>query len=171
MRILWPLLLLVVIAVVIIACSISSSDNIGDESGEFAIYLTAQDIPDDQIPQTDPNTVELNDEPVISTSDIISYSWETHEIKLTDSAYETIQGFGTGMPFVACVGGKPIYIGAFWPSYSSKTFDGVVIDPTLGVLNHTIAVQLGYPESFFTGEDLRSDPRIYDSLEQAGKLK
>jgi len=113
----------------------------------------------------------LSDEPVISMNDIISYLWETHEIKLTDSAYETIQGFGTGVPFVACVGNEPIYMGAFWPLYSSKTFDGVVIDPTLGMLNQTIAVQLGYPESFFTGEDLRSDPRIYNSLEQAGKLK
>jgi hypothetical protein len=33
-----------------------------------------------------------------------------------------------------------------------------------------IRLELGYPYSFYTGEDPRSDPLVVESLEQAGKL-
>jgi len=77
------------------------------------------------------------------------------------------------MPFVVCVNRQPIYGGAFWVSYSSESFHGIVIDTLYAQQNQPIRIQLGYPESpeLFAGEDRRSDPRILQSLEQAGKLK
>jgi hypothetical protein len=54
------------------------------------------------------------------------------------------------------------------------SYSGIVIDTLSAQMdNPTIRLQLGYPESpeFFEGEDLRSDPRILLSLEDAGKLR
>jgi hypothetical protein len=69
------------------------------------------------------------------------------------------------------VGRDPIYLGAFWPLYSSLSFDGVVIPVPL-MDEPVIQITLGYPSpSFFAGEDPRSDPRILQALAQAGRLK
>lgn len=78
-----------------------------------------------------------------------------------------------GVPFVVCVGAERIYPGAFWVSYSSMSYNGIVIDTLSAQLEDPILhIQLGCPESpeVFVGEDLRADPRILQSLREAGKL-
>lgn len=80
----------------------------------------------------------------------------------------------TGVPFVVCVGDERIYGGAFWVSWSSMSFQGIVIDTLFAKMDgHPIRIQLGYPESpeRFEGKDLRSDPRILWSLTGSGKLQ
>jgi hypothetical protein len=99
-----------------------------------------------------------------------------HGIELTNTGYETIHGLSVpmdGKAFAVCIDGQLIYGGAFWVRYSSWSFDGIVIDTTLATREHpVIQIQLGYPgPSFFRGDDPRSDPRILQALEQAGKLK
>ena len=111
---------------------------------------------------------------MLSVDDIVTYSKETHEIELTASAYERIEQLEApvdGISFVVCVGRDPVYLGAFWPLYSSLIFDGVVIQvPPMD--EPAIQITLGYPSSsFFAGEDPRSDPRILQALAQAGRLK
>ena len=142
----------------------------------FAIYLPAQEIAAAEILKTPLDTVQLVDKPTLSLDDIAAYSQDTHTIALTPSGFEKIRQLRvptSGIPFVVCVNRQPIYAGAFWASYSSQSFNGTVIDTLLVEPGHSIRIQLGYPESpnLFVGEDRRADPRILQSLQQAGKLR
>jgi hypothetical protein len=142
------------------------------EPSELSIYLLTQHIAAHQVSTLD--VLDLEQEPILSISDIIDYSWGTHTIELTAPAYERMGELEVpvdGTIFVVCLGREPVYAGAFWPMYSSLSFDGVVIKLPL-TDNHPLQITLGYPSpSFFTGEDPRSDPRILQSLERAGKLE
>jgi hypothetical protein len=146
----------------------------GPQTEGFAIYLTRDDIPVAQMEAL--SHVEIADEPVISSKDIIAYDQETHEIKLKADAYERVQALQvptTGKSFVVCVDKGPIYWGAFWAPFSSQSFNGVIIlVPSLFHQENTIQIELGYPSpSLYQGEDPRSNPVILESLEEAGKLK
>jgi hypothetical protein len=143
----------------------------------FSIYLLADEVPATDLSVVDLNHLELQEEPILSIDDIIAYSRETHEIELTAEAYERIQQLFTlpvrvrGMPFVVCVGADRIYGGAFWTPASSISFDGVVICEPHDFERRVIRIALGYPcAEAFTGKDPRSDPRVLQSLEAAGKL-
>jgi hypothetical protein len=122
--------------------------------------------------------LQLKDTPLLSVDDIVAYRWETHEIELSDSASKRLAQLersiplGAGLPFVVCAGGERIYSGALWTSYSSATYDGIVIDVHPAGLGEPVFIRLGYPTpEWFIGGDLRSDPRIHGALEEAGKLK
>jgi hypothetical protein len=139
----------------------------------FAIYLTRDDIPPDQMEIQ--SHVDLADQPVISIKDIITYNGQTHEIKLTDQAFERITQLEVpvrGKSFLVCVDRAPIYWGAFWTPISSMSFDGVTIWKPLGPLElKVITLELGYPSSsFYKGGDPRNNTVILQSLEQSGKL-
>ncbi len=141
----------------------------------FAIYLVkAESV----APGMDPNRLELEPAPFLSLDDIVAYTWATHEIELTESARQRLAHLEvpvtTGVPFVVCVGATRIYSGAFWVSYSSMSFDGIVIDTLPAQAGSPmVQLQLGYPAApeFFSGADLRSDPRIQQSLQDAGVLR
>jgi hypothetical protein len=144
--------------------------------GEFAIYLVKQETSLEQMRDTSLSELELEDTPILSLDDIVTYDWETHEIQLTASAsgrLTRLEGSMLGgLPFAACVGREPVYMGAFWTSYSSAVFDGTLINVYPAKFGQPVPIQLGYPSSeWFRGEDLRSDPRIFRSLNEAGKLK
>jgi hypothetical protein len=157
---------------ILVGCSSQNPEGEG-----FAVYLTRDDIPVSQMEAL--SHVEIADTPVISTNDIITYDWNNHEIELTVDAYERVQALivpTSGKSFLVCVDKGPIYWGAFWTPISSQSFDGVTITIPLfppGELSaNSIRISLGYPsESFFQGEDTRYNPQIFDSLEEAGKLK
>ncbi len=147
-------------------------------AGVFDVYLVEQDISLEQMTDTNLAELQLEETPLLSVEDIIAYCWETHEIELSDSASARVARLErsilshAGLPFVVCAGGEPIYCGVLWTSYSSATYDGIVIDVYPAELGQPVPIRLGYPSpAWFTGEDLRSDPRIYRSLEEAGKLK
>ncbi len=140
----------------------------------FAIYLPAREIAISEMPLI--SNLELADEPIVAPVDIVSYYRNTHEIELAVEAYDRLSGLEipiNGKVFVVCVDRQPVYWGAFWPGYSSMTFDGVIILTPLFLLDrHAIQIELGYPsESFFTGEDPRSNPDIMQSLQKTGKLR
>ena len=147
--------------------------------GGFAIYLVDQAITAQEMLQADLGELRLEEAPIISLDDIVAYNLATHEIQLTDSAYEKIGGLAVpvqGAPFVVCVGHERIYGGAFWTSYSSLSYEGIVID-TLPAMaddpDQALRIELGYPESLelFVGEDPRSHFRIVESLAAANKLR
>ncbi len=151
---------------------VSSISTTATDEG-FAIYLTEQDISPAQMEVM--SHVNLTDQPVISSEDIIAYNAQTHEMKLTDQAFERICELEVpvqGRAFIVCVNKQSIYWGAFWTPISSISFDGVTIwQPYSAQDPAVIALQLGYPSSwFYGGEDPRNSPEILRSLDQAGKL-
>lgn len=159
----------------ILATLLSGCNLVGSTPGGFAIYLVKSSS---AAPGSDLSRLELEPTPYITHADILSYAWQTHEIELTESARQRLAlltvPVTTGVPFVVCVGTERIYSGAFWISYSSMSYAGVVID-TLPALagSPVIQIQLGYPAApeLFNGDDPRPDPRIQQALQEAGKLR
>ncbi len=140
----------------------------------FAIYLLTQHALAHESAGVGPS--DLEGDPFLPIDDIIVYTWETHEIELTDSAYDRVHNLAIalqGEGFAVCVDRQPIYAGAIWNAYSSSVFEGPIIDLVHPTRDHPIIqIRLGYPSSaFFRGDDRRSDPRILQALEKAGKLK
>ena len=146
--------------------------------GGFAIYLVAEAISAQEMLQADLRELGLEETPIVSLDDVVAYDAATHEIQLADSAYERLGALEVpvqGLPFVACAGSERIYGGAFWVSYSSLSYEGVVIDIFPAMADdpdRTLRIQLGYPQSpeLSVGEDPRSHPRIIESLEAGRKL-
>ncbi len=155
-------------------CIILLSGGCTAAKGEgFAIYLTSDDIPPERMEAL--SHVEIADQPIISIQDVITYNAQTHELKLTDEAFERVSQLYVpvnGRSFLVCVDKAPIYWGAFWTPISSLSFDGVTIWKPLGSEGlKVITLELGYPSSsFYGGEDPRSDAEVIRSLGQAGKL-
>ena len=140
----------------------------------FAIYLTRENTPPSQMEIL--SRIAIAETPLISNADIVSYNWATQEIELTPEAFQRIVALHvptTGTAFVVCVDDSPVYWGAFWTPISSQSFQGVTISmPFKSQTNNMIKLELGYPgPSFYKGEDPRSEKRIKDALEKAGKLK
>lgn len=147
-------------------------------SAEFAIYRVTEKVSAEDMIEANVSDLALDDAPFIAADEIIAYVWETHELTLTGSAYRRLsklEGFALqspGLPFVACVGNEPIYGGVLWTSLSSVSFGGISIDLYPAAQEHPLPIQAGYPSpDWFTGEDLRADPRIRQALEAAGKLQ
>ncbi len=157
-----------IFSILLIAGGCTSPDHEG-----FAIYLTKDDIPPAQMAAL--SHIDIAEQPVIGMTDIITYNAQTHELKLTASAYEAISKLEVpvrGKSFVVCVDRNPVYWGAFWTPVSSIPFNGVTIWKPLSMGDtHIIRLELGYPSpSFYGGEDPRNNPEVMKSLEQAGKL-
>jgi len=174
-----PIVISIILVLSILVSGISAtSEGEGNGEGEaedegFAIYLTKQDIPPDQMEAL--SHVDIAEEPIITISDIITYDAQEHELTLTASAFERVSQLDVpvrGKSFIVCVDKAPIYWGAFWVLWSSLSFDGVTIWLPLSLEEpHVIRLELGYPSSaFYTSEDPRSNPVVIESLEQAGKL-
>jgi len=152
--------------IILSSCTVSKSEG-------FAIFLTEEDISPDQMEAL--SHVEIADQPIISMEDIITYNAKTHELQLTDSAFERISQLEVpvrGKSFLVCVDKRPIYWGAFWTPLSSVSFDGVTIwKPPSSKELKVITLELGYPSSsFYSGEDPRNNAEVMKALEQAGKL-
>ncbi|HEX2906300.1 MAG TPA: hypothetical protein VHO69_05525 [Phototrophicaceae bacterium] len=151
---------------------------LGTKTGEgLAIYLLADDqLMPVEVAHADLAALRLPPQPILSQEDITVYRAETHEFEVTAAALERLKALQvpvSGIPFVVCVDGEPIYPGAFWTSLSSLSFDAaVVIDVLRGEAMGMLQIDLGYPSpEFFASEDRRSDPRILDALAAAGKLE
>ena len=139
----------------------------------FAVYLTKGEIAPSQMEPL--SHVEIADEPIIGLNDIITYNSATHEIVLTDEAFQRIAALRPsvyGQSFVVCVDRNPIYWGAFWTVISSVPFSGITIEvPFNSPGNNSITINPGYPSpAFFKGDDPRNNPTVINSLQQAGKL-
>ncbi len=164
--------IILLILLVLVSCTTTTPTPVFEEG--FAIYLLAGNISPQQLAAL--SHLELAAKPLLTTKDIVSYTQTSHEIELSQNGYLTIADLPlpvTGISFAVCVNGQPIYTGAFWPGYSSLSFDGIVIDPIMASTEHPfIHIQLGYPGSdFYDAVDPRSDLRILQALDRAGKLK
>jgi hypothetical protein len=146
----------------------------------FAIYLLAKDVSAFDLPKADLKRLVLQDRPVLAEADIIAYGKATHQLQISEAAFTRIKQLFSppiktqGIPFVVCVGKEPIYAGAFWTHFSSRSYEWVVIiDPFVQRgQEKIIRIGMGYPgPDFVTRADPRADKRIMDSLDAKGKLK
>ena len=114
----WIVLLIDVVILSLAACTAPTpAPTRGPASEGFAIYLPAQKIAANEMLEANLSDLELEDKPILSVDDIITYSKSTHEIELTPAAYERLSQLSvptTGVPFVVCVDRAPVYGGAFW---------------------------------------------------------
>jgi len=166
-----PYLFCLIFVLAIFGCQVS-------RTGDFAIYLLDPDISSAEAAKADLNTLTLQDQPILTSADLISYDKTNHEMVLKQAAFQRIQKIFpmpikvNGIPFVVCVGHERIYTGAFWTPLSSLSFDGAIILQPFDTENPVIQISLGYPSpEAFTGEDPRADIRILRSLDRVGKLK
>ncbi len=164
----------VFLVILTFTCTACTQSPAGSREGDgFAIYLTKEDIPPTQMEAL--SHVNIAEQPIISIEDVITYNAQTHEIELTDTAFERISQLEvpvSGKSFLVCIDKEPVYWGAFWTPLSSMSFDGVTIwKPPGSQEPKVITLELGYPSpSFYSGEDPRNNVVIMKSLEQAGKL-
>jgi len=141
-------------------------------AGGFALYLPAEAVPMDQLPEL--QQIELAEEPLLSMADILWYDPVSHIIEITEAAAGRLTQLELpGRSFVAAVDRRPIYQGAFMAAYMSRSYDGVVILwPSMLGEERQLQIQLGYPgPDFFSGDDPRADAGILGSLTEAGKLR
>jgi len=150
----------------------------GEERKSFAIHLVSGMSNPQELNHADLNSVELQSPPLIQDGDIVHYELETHEIELSEDAFERIMDLFElpvdvdGIPFVVAVSGEPVYSGAFYTPASSLSYSGVVILQPLGGKPRTITLALGYPSvEAFEGQDPRSDPRIVQVLKGLGFIQ
>ena len=141
---------------------------------EFAIYL-AKEKASYEVTDAQMAALTLEDRPFITTDDIVAYDRNTHRVELTPAAAEKLGKLEVpvaGRLFVACVGEKRIYAGAFMTPISSIMFNGVSIYTWLESAPNTMFISWEYPEgSLNPAKDPRSNPEIFDALARAGKLK
>lgn len=143
---------------------------------EFAIYLLPEPT-DPKQKHRAPDIRKLKKpagEPLIAAKDISHYQKDRHELGLYypgRKLKEMALGL-RGKPFAVFVGDEPIYAGAFWPSYWSRSYDGVNIDlEDFETDFPVLKLRFGYPtEKFTTTADPRSDPRVFKAFEDAKML-
>jgi hypothetical protein len=144
----------------------------------FAIYLLEDDVTGIDLPGKSLDQLDLKDEPILTQLDLLSYTEDTHQMELTDAAYQRLERLFessvgvSGLPFVVTVNHEAIYAGAFWTPISSISFGGVVILRSFDPDNRLLGINLGYPtQEAFSGADPRDDKRIMQVLDDAGKLR
>jgi hypothetical protein len=168
-------ILLLILSLLIISSGIGCQPS---KTEGFAIYLLQDDIQASDLSEKRLDQLDLQDEPLLSQDDLLSYTQSTHEMELTEVAYQKLQkmfdsSVGVrGLPFVVTTEHQPIYTGAFWTPISSLSYDGVVILRSFDPNNRLLWFNLGYPtQEAFSDIDPRDDERIMEALNEAGKLR
>jgi hypothetical protein len=168
-------------ASLIVFCQIIFAQNNSPKG--FAVYLLPGNIKSNQLSKINLKKLKPTGKPLISESEIQYYQKENHEFRIDYIASDRIKkinDLGGTKPFAVFVGNEAIYVGAFWKSILSSTFDGVIINTFKAVGNPpyysgsdypVLTLELGYPSTeYFKSTDLRADSRIFKALEEAGKL-
>ena len=145
-------------------------------NGTFEIYLIS---PAAEVNLTDTNCSKIGDlnlleEPIISSEDIVSYNWSRQHFEITYEACQYLSGELEKTdtwhnPFVVVANGERIYRGwfvnalsSYWPACPSIWYL-----PQGGCNFSTgFTISAGLHEN----SDLRYDSRIYSALQQAGIL-
>ena len=108
----------------------------------------------------------------ISYNDILGYDSIKYAFLLTQSASDQINSYfyrAGGMPFSLEVNGITIYAGLFFPSYSSSTPCGYLVEPVIGSNNEMI-VRLDHGLCPDQTEDNRNDQHLIEQLEADNKI-
>ncbi len=150
-------------------CSIGRSET----TNSFGIYLTAEPV-DRRLTaygKGDWSQIRLSGSPVISATNIISYNFTDHSMRLKPEALAKIPKPSVeGTPFVVVANGERIYLGAFTTISSSMgplSVPCIEVDRRVLVTNQpadTLVIDRG------VGPDLRGDLRIQKALNALQKV-
>ena len=154
-----------------IGCDTSIDSN--SDSSVFGIYLLKNDtLSSDNAKKLSLESLDVDNAPIISIDDIISYDWSNHIINLTPESFERFNIIETkikstyGLPFIIIANNQKIYLGTIHPGYSSYFHMDL---PFIGVAPF-IEMRIGRaPDKNM--EDKRIDQRIYSALKNNNKIK
>ena len=159
-------------------CLSCSSTVEPEENGIFSIYIVEDTIYGNS--EVGLNTLKLSKQPLLSSSDITSYSWSKHQITYSEAVYEQLIEFTDlwKKSFIVIAEGKRIYRGLFQSYLDSHASQNPVIFlfPRKPDMKHILPPVIYIRRSYFDGEGLetepdpRSDTRICNALEKAGVL-
>ncbi len=158
-------------ALFLAACAFKTAE----PSGEFAIYLPAEQMSGGEILTADLSKLRLKQPALIAANEIVAYAPGSHNLQLKPEAVERLaimKAPMNGIGFVACLGKTPIFAGAIWTPLSSLSFEGVTIQTPLGVSSTQVHLYSGYPSvDDPLPNDPRDDPRLLQALKLVGKLR
>lgn len=138
----------------------------------FGIYLVIKDNDDLQ-------KIELQQNPIITDADLVSYDWSKHEMILSNQGIKKMSAEeGTGLrskSFVIVAKGARCYKGAFWSSIYSTSYP----NPVINVGPHfdkrpknIVRIERAYPsDKFAVGPDPRKNELIYKALSELKKIE
>jgi hypothetical protein len=139
--------------------------------GTFAVYtLLDTTISTATAIATPIGDLVLASVPTIRSEDLSAYYWTSHSfvpLPTLDTLLKQmarLPGKTGGVPFVVTVGEERIYLGTFWWAYSSS----LPTVPSIELVTPGPYMIASSPLS--SQPDKRSDPRIRESLRQAGIL-
>lgn len=148
-------IILLLIGIIIIGLGFVLINQFGNSDEEFGIYL-------------------LDDELIISGNDILSYNKTSHVIKLSQEGVDRLMNFElVREPFEVRIGNRVIYNGSFWSFVLSSTSSSAVIIDVLLVQDGStsfLRIDPCYPLQLCEGQDMRSDPEIFEYFQRNGKL-
>lgn len=121
--------------------------------------------------QVDPSTAVLRAQPVISNSEIISYSRGSYIFKLSDQGKQDAKIFNDLPAFAVTVNKEVIYYGFYKPFTSSSSCDHS-ITVNIAFPSGNLSMNLGYPGPLegITIDDQRSNAKLLKALNAQGKL-
>jgi len=143
--------------------------NASDGEAGFAVYLIKVD-------HAELSKVELEKQPLLTATDIVSYDWKTHTMALTDAGQLKIANSADvgvrGDGFILVADGQRCYRGAFWSSFSSASCPTPVIVVDEAEKGKGVKIHRAYPsDEFARGDDPRGDERVLRALKELGKLE
>ena len=161
----------------VISNGVSQQPRFGIFMPKFDVYSQTPDVTDRVIAylyRSKPSEIPLAEHPIISEDDLLSYDWNTHAVQLRHTIWHRIPQPGVhGVPFVVVADGVPLYVGAFWTSFSSIATSVPVIiwDPKRE--STQLFIQRGYPSPVVAKEvtDPRASAQLRKVLQELGKLK
>jgi hypothetical protein len=158
-------------------CTGTQTNFAQDRDHGFALYLLPPSITSSDLAKLDVKQLKPNGKPFITADDISWYLKDNHELTLDYEVGLRLKKLAvpvSGRPFVVFSGDEPVYAGAFWNSFSSISFKGVVINVSnLKGDFPLLKLELGYPPlaSENVSFDPRPDPRIFKALEKRSVLR
>ena len=153
--------------------------DIKKRSLRFAIYLVAEPIDLRQAEKTPLDKLQLEDVPLISDDDVVSYDWDRHVLQLTMKAGARFLGglgnparSGWHPPFVVTSGNQRLYLGTLWHNHGA-----VLPRVPMIYFKHGQEARVGFnairiePPSAPGAKDTRGDERVRAGLKQLGRLR
>lgn len=142
-----------------------------DIEGDVAIYLLDEYTTGEGSRSILNSGIVLEDEPIVSYNEIISYNSVTHTFKITGAAAEKLTDLYQSA-FAVTIEGVIIYTAYFWSALSSQIVDWVVTDLVTVSQSNKMEIKLGYP---YLMEDMnipdnRNDNRILSVFKRDNKL-